>query len=934
MPYFTQKYRSTFLLPIFLICLLIPAGVSARVRLRIDDNWRFHLGDIPLSHEGVPITSWRWAKIGNGPPDIMPYLSKHLDVTSWPTTSPGQDTFHGQSGYNVYWTLLPSIPYHHPILHFDSMGHDVRVFLNGQFLYHHSHWNIPFKVPLSLKCLTKNINSVLVLLHRTDGIAGIGNVTLLPNLDTPEGPALPNYDDRGWRIVHLPHDFVIEGQYDKNTDGSHGYLPTNVAWYRKHFYLPVAAKGKSIWVYFEGIYRDSRFWLNGHFLGRHRSGYIGVRYNLSPYLHYGAWNTLAIRVDARGEEGWWYEGGGIYRHVWLTIANPVHVTPWGVFVISKLPSTDRATLTLQTDITNNRLQPVPVRLVNLIIDAMGKIVASKTFSTILPAAHITHIQQQATVIHPHLWSIASPYLYQVVSIIEQNSHRLDEVSTNIGIRTIEFRSNSGFYLNGKPLKIMGTCNHQDFAGLGNALPDNLQWWRIEQLKKMGSNAYRTAHDPQNESLLDACDHLGMLVMDENRHLGAVYTPKTLPDAPYTNLSDLADMIRRDRNHPSIIMWSMCNEEPLQGTPEGARLFEAMKQVVQSLDPTRPVTCAMNGGWGRGITLVEDLQGGNYHPQDYDWFHKQFPNKPFFASESASTVGDRGIYANDPQKGYVAAYDLYAPPWAQTAEVAWKAVVTRPFVAGCFVWTGFDYRGKPIPYWWPCINAHFGIMDMCGFPKDNYYYYKAWWGDKPLVHILPHWNWPVHEREGDELEGKPIEVWCYSNASEVELFLNGQSLGKKAMPMWGHVEWNVPYQPGKLEAKAYSKTGKVVATDVVETTGPPEALHLSTNLTTLPADGEEVALVEVDVVDAQGRVVPTADNLVRFQVTGAGEIAGVGNGDPSCHQPNIADYRNAFNGKCLLIIRAGEHPGHIRIRAMSDGLKPASITLKTFPSSLK
>ncbi|HLH81519.1 MAG TPA: beta-galactosidase GalA [Chthonomonas sp.] len=902
---------------------------SARVRMRLDDNWRFHLGDIPATLQGVPITLWHWQQGENDPKDVITYSNPQLDTSTWNTATPGQDTFHGRVGYSWYRTLLPSVSYPHPMLHFDSVDDNATVYLNGKFLLHHEGWDDPFDVPLQSAWRPKGPNVLLVLVQNTAGAGGIGNTLLMPyvNQDAARGPALPSYNDSQWRVVHLPHDFVVEGNYDEHADGSHGFLPTNVAWYRKRFYIPASAKGESVWIYFEGIYRDSRFWLNGHFLGRHQSGYIGVRYDISPFVHYGAWNVLAVRVDARSAEGWWYEGGGIYRHVWLTIANPLHIVPWGVFVTSKLPSSHQALLTIQTDVTNQSKQARSVHLLSLILDATGKPIAHATSTLFVPQGQTRQIVQNISVPNPHLWSLDSPYLYTAVSRIEQGDEPLDEVKTEFGVRTIEFRADTGFYLNGKPVKLKGTCNHQDFAGVGIAMPDNLLWWRIAKLKEMGSNAYRCSHNPPSEELLTACDHLGMLVMDENRHLGDVYTPKTPHGAPYSNLSDLAAMIQRDRNHPSIIMWSMCNEEPLQGTEEGARIFAAMKKVVLSLDPTRPVTCAMNGDWGKGISNVEDLQGGNYNPGGYDWFHQHFPDKPFFASEAGSTVSDRGIYANDPQKGYVSAYDLNAPPWAQTAEDAWRPVAERPFVAGCFIWTGFDYRGEPTPYWWPCINSHFGIMDMCGFPKDNYYYYKAWWGDKPIVHILPHWNW-----QGQE--GKPISVWCYSNADEVELFLNGQSLGKKPMPKWGHVEWSVPYRPDTLEAKAYDASGQTVATDIVETTGPAAALRLLPSTTTLPADGEEVALIEVDVVDSQGRTVPTSDNLVHFQVTGAGTIAGVGNGDPSCHQPNIADYRSAFNGKCMLIVRAGEHAGLIHVRASADGLAPAELTITTTPSAMK
>jgi beta-galactosidase len=378
-------------------------------------------------------------------------------------------------------------------------------------------------------------------------------------------------------------------------------------------------------------------------------------------------------------------------------------------------------------------------------------------------------------------------------------------------------------------------------------------------------------------------------------------------------------VMRDRNHPSIIQWSMCNEEGLQGSEDGARIFKAMKEATLALDPTRPITCAMNGGWGSGITFVEDLQGINYAPGAYAGFHEKFPDMPLYGSETASAVSTRGEYVNDRQKGYVSAYDVNAPPWAQPAEVAWKAIGEREYVAGGYVWTGFDYKGEPTPYGWPCINSHFGIMDECGFPKDTYYYYLSWWGEKPVAHILPHWNWPGEE-------GKVKDVWVHSNAERVELFLNGTSLGAKDMPRLGHLQWSVPYAPGKLEARGY-KGDKVIVTDVVETTGKATQLRLKPDRKTMTANGEEVILVETELLDDKGRVVPDADNEVTFEVTGAAHIGGVGNGDPSSHEPDKANKRHAFHGLCMVIVQAGETPGSVTVFATSPGLKPTTVRLE-------
>jgi len=474
------------------------------------------------------------------------------------------------------------------------------------------------------------------------------------------------------------------------------------------------------------------------------------------------------------------------------------------------------------------------------------------------------------------------------------------------VRTIRFDADKGFFLNGKPVKVQGTCNHQDFVGVGIGVPDSLQYWRVRQLQAMGSNAWRMSHNPPTPALLDACDELGMLVMDENRHVG---------DSE-ENLADLASMVLRDRNHPSIIIWSMCNEEwGTQGSPQGAHIFSHMMDKVHQLDTTRPVSCAQSdvNTWGKGFSSVEDLQGCNYGSgRDYDRVHAASPKKPVYGSETASTLTTRGEYADDRRRAFVTSYNM--------TDGTWKPIADRPWMFGAFPWTGFDYKGEPTPYGWPCINSHFGILDMCGFPKDNYYYYQSWWKTQPVVHVMPHWNWPGKE-------GQDIRVVAFSNCARVELLLNGQSLGAKAMPKNEHLEWRVKYASGELVAKGFDANGKVTATDTVQTAGAAAALRLSTQRPTLIADGEDVSPVKVEVLDDKGRVVPTADNLVAFQVTGAGATAGVGNGNPSDHDPDQADNRRAFNGLCMVVVRAGQQPGDIEVKATAPGLKPASLSLK-------
>jgi len=748
--------------------------------------------------------------------------------------------------------------------------------------------------------------------------------------------------------VHLPHDYVLESAFTPKGDASHGSLIPTAAWYRKTFALPASDKGKALWLDFDGAYRDSKVYLNGTLLGEHPCGYTPFRYDISQAAHYGERNVLAVQVSPQHEEGWWYEGGGIYRHVWLNVADPVHVAPWGTFVTTKMPepgpdgTAGPATVTVKTTVDylsfpigNARVTILNgnpnFALLTRVVDPAGKVVGTATANFQAGQPQVT---QQIVVARPALWSVETPQRYTLHTEIQQGGRVVDATDTPFGIRTIRFDAEKGFFLNGKPVKIKGTCNHQDFAGVGVAMPDSLLYWRVKKLKEMGSNAYRMSHNPPTTELLDACDRLGMLVMDENRHLGDTESGKASQETPYADLHEVRSMVLRDRNHPSIIMWSMCNEEGIQGTPHGRDIFAAMKTVVDQADGTRPVTCAMNGGYDSalGITSVEDLQGINYNPGAYDGFHRAHPTMPLYGSETASQVSTRGVYSWDkfssdrheytgvPAKGYVSAYDVNAPPWAQTAEAAWQPIADRPFVAGGYVWTGFDYKGEPTPFGWPDINSNFGVMDQCGFPKDSYYYYQSVWGDKPVVHVLPHWNWAGKE-------GQPVDVWAYSNAARVELFLNGTSLGAKDMPRNGHLAWSVLYASGTLEARGFDAAGKVMATDKVETTGAPAGLRLTTDRTALAADGEDLTMVEVDVVDAQGRIVPTADNLVTFEVTGAGRVAGVGNGDPSDHGPDKAFYRHAFNGKCLVIVGAGERPGGISLTAVASGLKGAGLSMK-------
>ncbi|HUB26708.1 MAG TPA: beta-galactosidase GalA [Tepidisphaeraceae bacterium] len=742
---------------------------------------------------------------------------------------------------------------------------------------------------------------------RTDPVA--------TNLGASVSFVQPSFDDSAWRAVDLPHDWVVELPFDRRGNESHGYkaigprIGNTIGWYRRKFTLPADDRGQILWIEFDGVFRNSVVWLNGHCLGRNVSGYSSFYYDISSVANFGGDNELVVRVDATRTEGWFYEGAGIYRHVWLVKNDPVHVAHWGTYVTSNVWGVN-ATVTATASIENDSASPANCVITAIFLDAEGREVGRSSQSALLDPGPPRNVTQRLSIVNANLWSIDHPYLYKLVTEISRDGKVVDHYETPFGIRTIRFDPDHGFFLNGKRVEICGMCNHQDAAGVGSALPDALQYFRIEKLKEMGCNAYRTSHNDPTPELLDACDKLGMLVMDEHREMG---------DDP-EHLNQLARLIERDRNHPSVFLWSIGNEEHfIQGTPQGATVAAAMQSFVHDIDPTRPCTVAMNGQWGRGFSTVIDVQGFNYITAgNTDRFHATFPDKPCFGSEEASTLATRGAYANDRADGWMSAYDVNKPRWGSTAEHWWTYYAARPYLAGAFVWTGFDYRGEPTPYAWPNISSQFGVIDTCGFPKDDFYYYQSWWTDKPVLHLLPHWNWAGKE-------GQPIDVWCFSNLPSVELFLNGTSLGKQAMPVNGHLEWKVPYAPGTLEAHGINADGQTIVTKI-ETTGAPAKIVLTPDRTTIDADGQDVSVVTVAIADDQGRIVPTANNLVKFAIDGGGKIIGVGNGNPSSHEPDKAEQRMAFNGLCMAIVQSGKSSGTIHLTATADGLAPATAAI--------
>ncbi|MGI8498108.1 MAG: beta-galactosidase GalA [Gemmatimonadaceae bacterium] len=789
----------------------------------------------------------------------------------------------------------------------------------------------PLPAPGSRERLLLDFGWRFHLGHATDPAQdfGYGQGRMLAKSGELFAPSRPDFDVTGWRALDLPHDWAVELPFEHVAEltefGSkplgRAYPATSIGWYRRAFDISASDAGRRLSLEFDGVFRDCTVALNGHLLGRNASGYSPFRYDITDYASYGERNVLVVRVDATGREGWFYEGAGIYRHVWLVKTPAVHVAHWGTCVTTPRVKRDTATVAVTTDIDNDADREVSCRVVSTILDATGRAIAVTRSGALRIAARTRgRVDHQLTVTSPRLWSPETPYLYTLVTTIESGGPDPDRYETPFGIRTLRFDPDRGLFLNGARIVLKGTCNHQDHAGVGAALPDRLQSYRIEKLRAMGSNAYRTAHNPPAPELLDACDRLGMLVLDETRLFASTEE----------GYSQLERLIRRDRNRPSVFCWSIANEEwHVQGTKRGARIASSMKRLVRRLDPSRPVTMAMDGEWGGPMAAVADVMGFNYerpsNPEtNLDHYRARFPTRPSMGTEVASTYATRGIYVTDRERGYISAYDVNKPSYGATAEQWWTRYAARPHLAGGFVWTGFDYRGEPSPYEWPCISSHFGIMDTCGFPKDNFFYYQAWWGHDPVLHLFPHWNWSGRE-------GQDIEVWVHTNLDRVELFLNGRSVGEREVPRNAHVGWTVPFAPGTLEARA-ARAGSTPLIVRRETTGPAARVAIRADRERLAADGEDVAILEVSVVDGRGLVVPVADNSITFRVTGAGTLIGVGNGDPSSHESDKGNSRRAFNGLCMAIVRSTKDPGELRVEATSPGLASATVAIACTPAT--
>ncbi|MBR5698071.1 MAG: DUF4982 domain-containing protein [Prevotella sp.] len=736
-----------------------------------------------------------------------------------------------------------------------------------------------------------------------------------------EGPYSLKFDASGWKRVDLPHDWVVDLPFAPEASHSHGYKTvgwkypaTSVGWYRKVITLDKADRGPHYELQFDGIFRDARIWVNGFYIGGEESGYASQTYDITEYLNYGdassvegrpaGENLICVRVDASLEEGWFYEGAGIYRHVWLNRTAPVYVKTFGTFVHADLqPPFDAATLTIEATIGNDATSEKHFTLQHSLLDADGRIVGTTSVGKqTLPGKDELSTTAAIRVERPHLWSLDDPYLYQVkTDVIDGDGSVVDTYTTTTGIRHLAFDADRGFFLNGQPVKLLGVNMHQDHAGVGAAVPDAMQAWTVRQLQSIGCNAIRTSHNPATPELLDACDRLGMLVLEENRLTGVNDFQRR----------QLSQMIRRDRNHPSIILWSIGNEEwGIEWNDYGRRIAAAMREFCHRMDSTRLACVASSSG--PTINEPMDVAGYNYILQNPVEEHRRnYPKRIALGSEETTGCGTRSVYFDDVGNGRMAAINRSKQgpdSLFNCIERGWQFYHQRPWVSGLFYWTGFDYRGEPNPLAFPATGSEFGILDYCGFPKDEAYYLKAWWTDDPVLHLLPHWNLQGHE-------GEEVDVWAYSNCAEVELIVNGRKLGRKAMPKDGHLSWKAVYQPGYIEARGYDGKGRRIKTERIETTGVPERMRLSADRTSLRADNRDVAVCTIKLQDRRGRFVPTACEEVELEVSGPVRILGVGNGDPAWkaeERPADRDARKfcvrTFNGLAQVLLQTTREAG--------------------------
>lgn len=784
------------------------------------------------------------------------------------------------------------------------------------------------------------------------------------------------YNDKTWRTLDLPHDWAIEGDFMATapSGASGGALPGGIGWYRKHFNVNKADKGKKLFIDFDGVYMNAKVWINGHELGQRPYGYSSFRYDLTPHLNYGGDNVVAVRVDNSDQpNSRWYSGCGIYRHVYLVKTDNIHVSHWGTWINAEVQASGAAVFKLDIELDNETGKSKKVMVVNTLLDASGKAVGSSSSVVRLSAgASRKVVSQSMTLKNPQLWSVERPYIYKVRTQVKVGGKVVDEYYTNTGVRSFRFDAEKGFFLNGKNMKINGVCQHHDMGCLGAAVNEDALYRQLKMLRDMGANAVRCSHNPPAPELLNMCDTMGLIVMDESFDMW--HRRKTKND--YARFfdkwaeRDLTDLVRRDRNHPSILMWSIGNEVLEQWssadadnlTAEQANLIlnaghdastlakdgeelspnsiltRNLCNIIRRLDNTRPITAGCNEP-DPGNHLFKsgalDIIGFNYHHEWVKDVPKNFPGKPFIFSESVSALQTRDYYMmpsdsvrKAPQEWWMpytdpsfqcSAYDNMHASWSSTHEQTWDVVKHNDFVGGQFIWTGWDYIGEPTPYGFPARSSYFGIIDLAGMPKDVYYMYQGEWTDRQVCHLFPHWNW---------LDGQQIDLWCYyNNADEVELFINGKSHGVRTKGAHDyHVMWRVTFEKGEAKVVA-RKNGKVVATDVRRTAGNPHHIRLTADKTSLAANGKSLSFVNVDIVDADGNVCPWAENQVFFELSGAARLDGVDNGNPASMERFKDNRRKAFFGRCLAVVRSAKQAGKAVLKARAYGLPDAEIEIE-------
>lgn len=791
--------------------------------------------------------------------------------------------------------------------------------------------------------------------------------------DNPRA-SMESFDDSSWRMLNLPHDWSIEADFsvDNPATPGGGALPGGIGWYRKTFTINAADKGKHTYIDFDGIYRNSSVWINGNLLGERPNGYISFRYDLTPYLKYGEKNIIAVRVDnSRQPNSRWYSGSGIYRNVRLITVYPLHIAHWGTYVTTENVSAESAEVNLRLTLENNSKETRNAELVSVITDAKGKVKAKMNSKVTVFKEEKMETVQIIKLEKPILWSDTHPYMYNITTQVIENGKVIDEYETPLGVRSFEFDQVKGFILNGEPVKIKGVCQHHDLGCLGAAVNERALERQLQILKEMGCNGIRTAHNPPAPELLDLCDRMGFIV--QNEAFDMWHKRKSPEDYSHFfaewHERDLTDFILRDRNHPSIFMWSIGNEvleqwvhmdvdtldlqqanilfnfaksmnknEHSDDLHANALLTIKLADIVKKLDPTRPITAGnqeprpYNNLFKSGAL---DIYGFNYSDELWEKLPEMYPGQKFIITESTSSLMTRGYYEMPSDHVFIrperwdspyekegsqcSAYDNSRTPWGTTHERTWQLVKKYDFLSGMYVWTGFDYLGEPTPYWWPSRSSYFGIIDLAGFPKDVYYMYQSEWSDKTVLHLFPHWNW---------VAGQTVDIWAYYNqADEVELFLNGESLGKRSkkgdeVKVW----WRVPYQAGTLKAVS-RKAGKEVLTREIKTAGSPVELRLTADRQTLTADGTDLSFITVEAVDADGYPVPVADNMIDFSIKGSGFIAGTDNGDATNHNSLKKPSRALFNGKALVVVQSDGKKGDIELTATATGLKSTTINIQ-------